>query len=79
MPQDLFIKKTAKDRLYDFPKAKGHAKTSEILYWGATAGYSNRAGRNARILAEEGKIRRMPGGRKDLEYPGIREEVWEII
>ncbi len=78
MVQDLFIKQTAKDRLYDFIKATGHRKTSEIIRF-ASDNFSNRGDRDARLLASEGKIRRMCKSHKDMLYPGTKELIWEII
>lgn len=75
--QDLFL--NAKERLWEWLKQKKWAKTSEIIYWGVTEGYSNRAARNARILAKEGKIRRMKPDKKALRFPNCREEIWEVI
>ncbi len=77
MRTDLYL--NAKDRLWNWLKQKKWAKTSEIIRWGVTEGYSNRAARNARELAKEGRIRHMSPERKKQLYGDIREDAWEII
>ena len=75
---DLFLKKSAKDCLYDFIKTRKYVKTSDILKWGVE-NYSNRADRNARLLASEGKIKRMDDQKKIMYFGNTKEEAWEII
>ncbi len=50
---------TAKDRLKTWLLTKQYVKTSEIACWGAMGGLSNRAMRNARVLANGGFLRRL--------------------
>ena len=72
-------KLTAKDLLLCYIRDVKHAKTSDILRWGLQA-QSNRADRNARQLATEGKIKRMaPEIKKHLYGDKIKEEVWEFV
>lgn len=78
MVQDLFEKTlTDKDRLWNWLKTKGYVRTSEIIKWG-TENFSNRADRNARVLAEEGKLVRMDKQKKLRYFGNIREEVYEV-
>ena len=80
MVTDLFVKPlSAKVKLFNWLRERKWAKTSEIILWGATDGYSNRAARNARELAREGKIQRMSSTRKAFRFPNCREDVWEVI
>ena len=74
----LFNQPPAKTRLYLWLRERKWAKTSEILRWG-TDNYSNRADRNCRLLAQEGKIKRMDKQKKICYFGHIAEEVWEII
>ena len=73
---DLFL--SSKDRLWNFIKKKGYARSSDILRWGVE-NHSNRALRNARQLAREGRICKMSEARKIRLFGNCREAVWEII
>ena len=78
MDTDLFNKLSAKDRLYQWMKKENRPiRTSEILAWGVK-NYSNRADRNARQLASEFKICRMPERKKIMYFGNVKEEIWEI-
>ena len=73
---DLF--KTDKELLWEWLKVKQYAKTSEVIAFGL-ANFSNRAERNARVLAEEGLIRRMEEQKRIRYFGNIKEEVWEVV
>lgn len=75
------MKQTNKERLENFLKSRFYSfiKTSEILGWGATIGYSNTAGRDARKLAHEGKLRRISKQERILLGFIGNEGVYEII
>uniref|UniRef100_A0A6M3L9L4 Uncharacterized protein n=1 Tax=viral metagenome TaxID=1070528 RepID=A0A6M3L9L4_9ZZZZ len=76
---DLFTKPlTDKERLWEWLKTKEFVKTSEILFWGCN-NYSNRADRNARLLAQEGKLERLSKDEKILRFGNIGEEVYKVI
>ena len=77
MTSDLFITKSKKDQLLDWIKRRGRARTSEVILWG-TSNYCNRADRNARQLAEEGKIFRMADFYKTACYGNTREDAYTI-
>lgn len=70
---------TAKDRLKHWLKSKRYVKTSEIIRWGANGGYSNRADRNARILREEGFLRRMTHEETQRIFGKTNELAYEVI
>ena len=73
---DLFtLHLTKKEQLYLFIKEKVYCKTSDVIRWG-TENFSNRADRDARALAEEGKIRRLT--EKEEVFRGFhgKEGVW---
>ena len=79
MVDNLFIRKSAKDKLYDWLKQKKWARTSEVCQWGVDNYSPDRASRNARQLASEGRIHRMPDDKKLRLFGPIKEDVWEII
>lgn len=74
---DLFTQHLSKkDQLLAWIQEKGHARTSDVVKWGS-ANFSGRAERNARQLAEEGKIRRMDDSEKArYGYGRSKEEIW---
>ena len=76
---DLFTHKSAKDRLLEWMRQKKYIKTSEICQWGVDNYSPDRASRNARQLASEGKIRRMPKQKKIFYFGNIKEDIYEII
>jgi len=80
MTEDLFSHKlNKKEELFNFIRDKGVVLTHEVIEWG-TKNQSNRAERNARQLAIDGKIRRVSEERMKLIYPyTVKEEAWEII
>lgn len=79
MTADLFIRQSKKDLLLDYIKEKHYVRTSEIIRWGSDH-YDNRADRNARQLATEGRIRRVSLSEKLLRFSGnIKEDIWEFI
>ena len=75
MTQDLFQKKSAKDRLLDHMKKVKVMKTSDVIRWGLE-NHSNRADRNMRQLAADGAVRRMDDAEKERRCGDIREDVW---
>jgi len=72
MTTDLFI--TKKQQVADFIKERPR-KTSDVIRFGLSI-YHTRADRDARDLAAEGIIERMPQEKQDFYYPGIKEEIW---
>ena len=70
----------AKDRLRAFIRnhPSEHIKTSEIIRWGANGGYSNRAARNARELANQGILERLPRGEAILSGFSGSEGIYKI-
>lgn len=73
---DLFEKRSAKDKLLDWIRSRNWAKTSDVIRWGAEH-YSNRALRNAQQLAHDGFIKRMDDEEKRMLFGPIREDVWK--
>lgn len=80
MTQDLFIteKKSKKDLLLDYIKSIHYARTSQIIAWGVR-NYCNRADRNARQLATEGRIKRISDEEKIFRFQDTREDIYEFI
>jgi hypothetical protein len=75
---DLFSDaKTMKDQLKDWILSRKWTKSHEVLEWGMKAPhFTTRADRMARLLAEEGFIRRMTDDeKKAIAYYG-KEEIW---
>lgn len=75
---DFFDKRSAKDKLYDWMKSRQWTRTSEVIKWGSQ-NFSNRAERDARILAQDGKIRRMSDDEKKRIIGFSKEDVWVIL
>ena len=73
---DLF--KSKKDLLLDYIKAKHYCRTSEVIKFGSDH-FDNRADRNARLLAEEGRIKRVSDEEKVFRFQNTKEDVWEFI
>lgn len=69
--------KSKKAQLLDWIRFHGAVKTHEVLQWGI-ANYSNRAERDARLLAQEGKIRRLTKIEQRDEVGNAKEAVWVI-
>lgn len=81
MITDLIDRRTDKEKLLDYFRVKKILRTHEVIEWGIK-NMSNRADRNARQLAVEGKIRRMSDERKKQVFwntPNMREDAWELI
>ena len=76
--RDLFDKRTQKEKLWQFFQERQYVKSSEVLAWGVR-NYSNRADRDARLLAKEEKIKRMNQGKIVSLYGNINEQVWEVV
>lgn len=72
----MFEKKSAKDRLLAYFKQEKVLKSSDVIRWGCREGYSNRSARNARQLANEGKIRRLTKKETTERFGRIAEAVW---
>ena len=70
--------KTDKELLLDFIKQKHWVKTSDVIKFGVE-NYSNRADRNARQLAKEGKIKRMSEEERKFRFGNIKEGIYEYI
>lgn len=75
MVKDLLLSDT--DALWNFLKTKKFVKTSEIIKWGAN-NYSNRADRNARNFAREGRLRRLTDEEVMRRFGSIGEGVYEV-
>ena len=76
--QDLFASpKSKKDQLLDYIKSIHYARTSQIIAWGVR-NYCNRADRNARQLATEGRIKRISDEEKVFRF-NTKEDIWEFI
>lgn len=76
---DLFTKElTSKERLWNWLKEQEFVKTSSIIAWGVQ-NYSNRADRNARQLAQEGKLIRLTDEEKAFRFQNCREDVYRVI
>jgi len=73
---DLFV--SAKDALFREITQRKVMKTSDVIRWGV-ANFSNRAERNMRQLAREGRVRRMAEAEKRKHYGKTKEDVWEFI
>ncbi|MFA5388891.1 MAG: hypothetical protein WC312_03955 [Candidatus Omnitrophota bacterium] len=76
LKDDLFL--TKKEQVYQFIKQRGRCRTSEVAAFGVSIYHPDRACRDARELAREGRIWRM---RKDLQealYGNSREEFWSV-
>lgn len=73
---DLF--KSKKEQVYDFIRQKGRARTSEVAAFGVKIYHPDRACRDARDLAKEGRIGRLKQDLKIRYYPPTKEEIWTI-
>ena len=79
MSQDLFIpKKSKREQVYDFIKSKGRARTSEVCAFGISIYHPDRASRDARDLAKEGRIWRMRDDIKLFIYGKTKEDIWSV-
>ena len=78
MVRDLFDKRSAKQKLYQWLRDKKHALSHEIIDWGRN-NYCNHALRRLRELKAEGKVRKMPTSKKISYYGITRESAYEII
>jgi hypothetical protein len=68
-----------KQALYDWMVAQHRPiKTSEVIRWGSDH-FSNRADRNARQLANDGKIERLSDTEKQQLFGNIKEDVWRVV
>ena len=74
---DLFVKKSAKELLLQEIKKRKVMKTHEVIEWGLK-NFSNRAERNMRCLAREGKVKRMSDYDKRMAYGNLKEDLWLI-
>lgn len=76
---DLFcMKASKKDQLLEFIRLKGAVWTHEVIDWGIR-NKTNTAERSARLLAEEGFIRRMTKEERNAKYwwkKESKEDVW---
>jgi len=75
---DLFLStKSKKEQLYDWVVKKGRCRTSDIIRWGLE-NYHTRAERDARDLAQEGKIWRVKDIVKMAIAPKSKEDLWSV-
>ena len=72
---DLF--KSKKEMLLDYIKEKHYVRTSEVIKF-ASAHFSNRGDRDARLLASEGRIKRISDEEKIFRF-NTKEDIWEFI
>ncbi len=72
-------KMTDKDRLKQYLMSKKHWKTSQIIRWGCTGGFSNGAERNARRLREEGFLRRLNKAETEMRWGKTAEKGYEVM
>ena len=70
--------KSKKEQLLDYIKARHYCRTSEIIAWGVR-NFCNRADRNARQLATEGRIKRISDEEKVFRFQDTKEDIWEFI
>ena len=56
-----------------------YIRTSEIIKWGCNDGYSNRAARNARVLANKGVIQRISRTEATLLGFNTKEGIYKIF
>ena len=77
---DLFATETKskKEQLLDYIKSIHYARTSQILAWGVR-NFCNRADRNARQLATEGRIKRISEEEKIFRFEPTKEDIWQFI
>ena len=73
--KDLLL--SDKDALWEFLKTRKYVKTSEIIRWGSQ-NYSNRADRNCREFAREGRLRRLTDEEVMRHFGCISEGVYEV-
>jgi hypothetical protein len=73
---DLYLNK--KQQVYEFIKRKGRARTSEVAEFGIKIYHPDRACRDARQLAKEGKIGRLREDLKIRFYGNTKEDIWTI-
>ncbi len=76
MQTDLLLSK--KDQVYEFIKRRGRARTSEVAAFGVSIYHPDRACRDARDLAQEGKIWRIRDDLKVIMYGKTKEDVWSV-
>lgn len=67
----------AKQKLFEAIQERKLMKTSDVIRFGLE-NYSNRAERNMRQLAKEGKVIRMTQIDKWKMFGEIKEDVWQI-
>ena len=76
---DLFLKeKSKKEQLLDYMRQMRWTKTSAIIKWGLD-NFHTRSERDARDMAQEGKIKRMDKDEKVFRFGNIKEDVWIAI
>ena len=73
---DLF--KTKKELLLEFIKQRHYVRTSEVIRFGSDH-FDNRADRNARQLATEGRIKRISDEEKLFRFQATKEDIWEFV
>ncbi len=75
---DLFDKRSAKTRLYEWLQHHKHALSHEIIAWGSRNN-CNHPLRRLRELMAEGKVRKMSDTKRISYYGNGREKAYEII
>ncbi len=75
----MFLKsKSKKEQVFDFIRRRGRAKTSEVAEFGIKIFHPDRACRDARDLAQIGRIGRLRADLKYRFYGKIGEDIWTI-
>lgn len=69
---------TKKAQLLAWIRSQGVVRTHEVIEWGV-AHCSNRADRDARMLARAGQIRRLTDFEKETRFGKIREDAWAAV
>jgi hypothetical protein len=57
---------------------KRYIKTSDVLFWGANIGSSNRAYRDKQQLVQDGFLRKLTEPEAQEIVPGIGEGIYEV-
>ena len=78
MTIDLFVKKTKKEQLLDFIRARHFITSHKIVAWGLN-NYHIRADRDKRDLVAAGHIRRLPDQEKYFRGYKGKDAVYEYM
>ena len=70
--------KNIKDELLKKIKRHSYMKTSSVIRWGIN-NHTNTASRKARLLCEEGKIKRMDKETSLRLFGKMKEKIWVLV